>query len=174
MFGGVLDGEGLNAGVSIQERTHLRRNFREDSVVVVIDVGTILPKRSAGELSRVGIKSFDVVHETWLRLNLRQKRVVQHGAKFGDLGWCDGASDNASDHELPPLASKSGRAVGDGARGRGQKTVPPRECQVKSTFSLSENKKAPQGTLTHSNAGGMVRCSTPLDIPLCRAELGAG
>jgi len=136
MFGGVLDGEGLNAGVSIQERTHLRRNFREDSVVVVIDVGTILPKRSAGELSRVGIKSFDVVHETWLRLNLRQKRVVQHGAKFGDLGWCDGASDNASDHELPPLASKQDEPWGDGARGRATGTLALRERRVKSTFCI--------------------------------------
>src|SRR2546428_9274475 len=114
MSGGVLHGEGLHGGVSIQERAHLRRNFREDSVVVVIDVSTILPKRRAGELSRVGIKSFDVVHETRLRLNLRQKRVVQQGAKFRDLGWCDSASDNASDHELPPLASKIRTSRGGG------------------------------------------------------------
>src|SRR5438105_11790231 len=134
MFGGVLHGEGLNGGVSIQQRTHLRRNFREGSVVVIIDVGAVFPERRAGELSRVGIKSFDVVHETRLRLNLRQKRVVQQGAKFGDLGWCDGASDNASDHELPPLASKSGRAVGGCCSGGGAiGTLTPGQRWVKST-----------------------------------------
>src|SRR5258708_4225844 len=103
MFGGMLQGRGLNEGVAVKKRTHLRGDFREHAVVIIFHIGPILPQSGAGELSRIGIKRFDVLNESVLRLDLWQQRIVQQRTEFGDLRCINRASDDTSDHEMPPM-----------------------------------------------------------------------
>src|SRR5258705_12091968 len=103
MFRGILHGKRLNDGVTVKKRTHLRGDFREHAVVIIFHVGTILPQSGAGELSRIGIKRFDVLNESVLRLHLWQQRIVQQRPEFADFRWVNRASDDTSDHEMTPM-----------------------------------------------------------------------
>jgi hypothetical protein len=79
--GGVLDGESLDGGITAQEGTQLGGDFREYTVVIIFDVGALLPERGAGELSRTGIEGFDIFNEARLRLDPGQDGVVQRCKK---------------------------------------------------------------------------------------------
>src|SRR6266436_6718108 len=103
MFRGIFHRKRLNDGVAVKKRTHLRGDFREHAVVIIFYIGTILPESGTGELSGVGIKRFDVFNESVLRLDLWQQRIVQQRTKFTDLRWVNRASDDTSDHEMPPM-----------------------------------------------------------------------
>src|SRR4029077_2040812 len=103
MFRGILHGKRLNDGVAVKKRTHLGGDFREHAVVIIFHIGTILPQSGAGELSRIGIKRFDVLNESVLRLDLWQQRIVQQRTEFGYFRWVNRASDDTSDLELHPV-----------------------------------------------------------------------
>ena len=103
MFRGILHGKRLNDGVAVKKRTHLRGDFREHAVVIIFHIGTILPQSGAGELSGIEIKRFDVFNKSVLRLDLWQQRIVQQRTEFADFRWGNRASDDTSDHEMPPM-----------------------------------------------------------------------
>src|SRR5258708_35833704 len=103
MFRGILHGKSLNDGVAVKKRPHLRGDFRAHGVVIILHIGAILPQSGAGELSRIEIKRFDVLNESVLRLDLWQQRIVQQRTEFGDFRWVNRASDDTSDHEMPPM-----------------------------------------------------------------------
>src|SRR5260370_35805873 len=59
MFRGILHGKRLNRGIAAKKRADLRGDFREHAIVIIFDVGAVLPKRGTAVLAPVGIKRFD-------------------------------------------------------------------------------------------------------------------
>jgi hypothetical protein len=97
--GGVLHGKSLHSGITAEEGTHLGGDFGKRGVVVIIEVGARLPESGTGELSRHGIKRFDVLDEAGLGLNSGDESSVEQGAELLDFRGSYVASDYASNHE---------------------------------------------------------------------------
>jgi len=77
MYRGVLNGKGLYGWISLHQRNQAGCDFLEETVVVVFDVRLCLPQCHAAELSRGRVQRLDVIDESGLRLDARQKLVVQ-------------------------------------------------------------------------------------------------
>ena len=99
---GVLDGECLDGWGIRHQRAQLCRNLLEQSVVIVLDIGTAVPKGSAAKLASCRVERFKVFDEAGLPLNTRQKLSIQRCTEFIDPGCVDLAGDDSRIHSVPP------------------------------------------------------------------------
>src|SRR6266446_6930480 len=74
---GVLVGKLLCSWISLHEWYQVACDFLEQPVVIVFDVRRGLPQGHAAELTRVWVQRLDVIDESGLRLDARQKLVVR-------------------------------------------------------------------------------------------------
>src|SRR6267143_2683402 len=100
MCRGVLDRKGLYGWISLHQWHQAGCDFFEEPVVVVFDVRRRLPQRHAAELTCGWVQRLDVIDESRLRLDPRQKLVVQRVLEVIEFGRVDGASDEARVHVL--------------------------------------------------------------------------
>src|SRR2546427_7749920 len=77
MCRGVLDGKRLYARISLHQWYQAAGDFLEQPVVIVFDVRRRFPQCHAAELTRGWVQRLDVIDESRLRLDARQKLVVQ-------------------------------------------------------------------------------------------------
>ena len=69
MLGSVLDRECLYRWIAVEQRTHLRRDFLENVIVIIFDVSAVVPESGGGIVPGIGVERFDIFDESRLRFD---------------------------------------------------------------------------------------------------------